>query len=121
MERSKFAVRTIIPATPGWFVITVWGDDDNLEVHKEPIIAWLCEVDAPREDLPNYETEFDRRGFTFPICVEGVTEDYIGIQRPDGTMLCPHSHEIPNEVTVIEQERTNREYQRLHQQKKESK
>ena len=74
----------IVAAQEGWQVISL--DEGSLELHREPVISWLHDVDE--EGYPCVD----------PLTAEGAVWDgeLVVLQRPDGSLFAPHEREIGN-------------------------
>ena len=70
---------TIVPAHPGWFVVTpVYHEDEKAHPHLDPVIAWEIEttiIDCEQNEI-----------IPRPILLNGVyfIDGYHGLVRPDG-------------------------------------
>lgn len=94
-EYSQTIYRTVIPAQPGWYVISGHLDKETgeIEVFREGIIGWVVEGDQSK--YGDKSVFYDPR----PITAEqgdGWHHVTPWIEQPDGAIFCPLDYSFHN-------------------------
>lgn len=86
---------TIVPASPGWFVLDPVQDEDGQvrEFHREPVIAWRIELG--RSERRGYFTMVN------PVTVEHVPDAGEIMQRPDGRIAFAVDRDFHDEEEAL--------------------
>lgn len=98
MENKTTRNFKIIPAQPGWFVVTPVMDKETFtkvtRLHKEPVIAWSLEIEVSKNT--------DNSPFLCPdpITAEGNPENAV-LKNPNGTFVVPFVAHMDDEMTVL--------------------
>jgi len=90
----QIVARAVVPAEPGWWVITLSGD----ELKRDTIVAWSVQVG---EEECRWTWAPDQEAFVTRVATEGVAESYV-IQRPDGGLYVPYYGAFENDKEVLE-------------------
>jgi len=75
MKKTRFKIRNIIPANPGWNILgkVVSKDGVVLDFFPKPIIGWAVVQESDRIEV-------------YPLLSSGVDRSASYIERPDGTV-----------------------------------
>jgi len=88
MDALDICFSQVIPAQPGYYVVSTLGGPDDFPtvVHRDPVIAWALKEG---DQVP------------FPITVDGTQIGYSAIERPDGQVDSACSRWYPNAVAWL--------------------
>lgn len=110
---NNYPEYTIIPAQPGWILLTTFcGDDGKIEgLHESPIIAWRVET---TKQVSRYELD----SLALPITEEFESLDSFGspyaILRPNGDICFPEEKTVHNLADALEYFRHWEEWKRTN-------
>ena len=102
MKAEKLLTVQIVPAQPGWEILSaVRGDlhsDGIKEFSPDPIIAWVIRVYRDEAE----DSSYDSLGCLEPVTIEGIVPvtDLI-YRRPDGRIVLTHDRTITDEADAL--------------------
>jgi hypothetical protein len=101
MKAEKLLTVQIVPAQPGWEILSAVCGDSNSDGIKEfspdPIIAWVIRV--YRDKAGDYLGDHDSTVFSEPVTVEGISEGRT-YRRPD-RMIIQNDRIFSNEAEAL--------------------
>jgi hypothetical protein len=91
----------VIPAAPGWYVVTPWTDSNGriTELHNDPVVAWRIGL-FERGDKSTFQ-------HVTPI-IGDLHSEYDGeiLRRPDNSLFIPLVREFtsdPDAITYLQE------------------
>jgi hypothetical protein len=99
MSGWKIVAHAVVPASPGWFMLTL-NRKGELEEHE--IVAWSIQVGEDEGQRGEYWAK--QSTHSMPVVIGLTQTDDPVIRRPNRTMFSPRSHEEfgSNEECAIE-------------------